>query len=47
MRYLVVSDRGCSGTTLAPFPRATGHEVGGLHLGVYEGYDVRLRAASA
>jgi nucleoside-diphosphate-sugar epimerase len=40
MRVLVAGDRGYIGAVLVPFPRAAGHEVGGLDLGLYEGCDL-------
>jgi nucleoside-diphosphate-sugar epimerase len=40
MRVLVAGDRGYIGAVLVPFLRASGHEVGGLDLGLYEGCDL-------
>ena len=40
MRVLVAGDRGYIGAVLVPFLRATGHEVDGLDLGLYEGCDL-------
>src|SRR6202453_2245877 len=40
MRVLVAGDRGYIGAVLAPFLRASGHEVDGLDLGLYEGCDL-------
>ncbi|HTR95744.1 MAG TPA: SDR family oxidoreductase [Trebonia sp.] len=40
MRVLVAGDRGYIGAVLVPFLRASGHEVDGLDLGLYEGCDL-------
>jgi nucleoside-diphosphate-sugar epimerase len=40
MRVLVAGERGYIGAVLVPFLRASGHEVGGLDLGLYEGCDL-------
>jgi nucleoside-diphosphate-sugar epimerase len=40
MRVLVAGDRGYIGAVLVPFLRASGHDVDGLDLGLYEGCDL-------
>ncbi|MGO8726800.1 MAG: NAD-dependent epimerase/dehydratase family protein [Streptosporangiaceae bacterium] len=40
MRVLVAGDRGYIGAVMVPFLRASGHEVSGLDLGLYEGCDL-------
>jgi nucleoside-diphosphate-sugar epimerase len=40
MRVLVAGDRGYIGAVLVPVLRASGHEVDGLDLGLYEGCDL-------
>lgn len=40
MRILVAGDRGYIGAVLVPFLQASGHEVDGLDLGLYEGCDL-------
>jgi nucleoside-diphosphate-sugar epimerase len=40
MRILVAGDRGYIGAVLVPVLRASGHEVDGLDLGLYEGCDL-------
>jgi nucleoside-diphosphate-sugar epimerase len=40
MRVLVAGDRGYIGAVLVPFLHASGHEVDGLDLGLYEGCDL-------
>jgi nucleoside-diphosphate-sugar epimerase len=40
MKVLVAGDRGYIGAVLVPFLRASGHDVGGLDLGLYEGCDL-------
>src|SRR5215469_15467659 len=40
MRVLVAGDRGYIGAVLVPFLQASGHEVDGLDIGLYEGCDL-------
>jgi nucleoside-diphosphate-sugar epimerase len=40
MKVLVAGDRGYIGAVLAPFLRASGHEVDGFDVGLYEGCDL-------